>query len=59
MDGKKILEEGTDYTISYEKTEDEIRAEIIGQGNYGGSRTEILKRIHLNDNALVDYTLEC
>ena len=58
MDGKKILEEGTDYTISYEETEDEISAEIIGQGNYGGRRTEILQRIHLNDNALVDYTLE-
>lgn len=58
MDGKKILEEGTDYTISYEETDDKITAEITGQGNYGGSRTEILKRIHLNDNALVDYTLE-
>ena len=58
MDGKKILEEGTDYTISYEETDDKITAKITGQGNYGGSRTEILKRIHLNDNALVDYTLE-
>lgn len=58
MDDEKILEEGTDYSISYTETEDEISAEIIGQGNYDGSRTKILQRIHLNDNALVDYTLE-